>query len=171
MPPDLELVILAGTRRLSDQGMWLGEACVGYLWITHTMVCVWLDIHTCYTCGGVTIFKLLGDDTQLCHVPEAIEREVSILVVEAQELRCCIVCSYLLLLIMKFSVHIEGYLSWLCIFCFILLIFRGRDGYTQTHAYGLLWGVICVFIILYLRGLDWWGMYCLCYVNGLVFGS
>ena len=74
--------------------------------------------------GGVKICKLIGDYAQLCHAPDALEIEVSILVVEAQEFSCCIVCSYLLLLILKLLVHIEGYLAWLCIFCFILLILR-----------------------------------------------
>ena len=43
-----------------------------------------LGIHACHTRWGVTLFELLGDDAQLCHAPEALEREVSIFVVEAQ---------------------------------------------------------------------------------------
>ena len=42
-----------------------------------------LGIHACRTRWGVTIFELLGDYAQLCHVPEELEREVSIIVVEA----------------------------------------------------------------------------------------
>ena len=58
-------------------------------------------INACHTHGGVTIFELLGDDAQLYHVPEALERELDIFVVEAQELSYCIVCSALLLLRLK----------------------------------------------------------------------
>ena len=57
-----------------------------------------LVIHTCHTFGGVTLFELIGDDTQLFHASEVLEREVSILVVEAQEFSYCIVCSDFLLL-------------------------------------------------------------------------
>ena len=57
-----------------------------------------LGIYACRTYGGVTLFELLGDNAQLCYSPEALEREVSILVVEAQEFSYCIVCSSLLLL-------------------------------------------------------------------------
>ena len=46
-----------------------------------------LGIYECRTCGGVTIFEVLGDDSKLCHSPEALKREVYILVVEAQEFR------------------------------------------------------------------------------------
>ena len=42
-----------------------------------------LGIHACHTCGVVTLFELLGGDDQLSHVPGVIEREVSIIVVEA----------------------------------------------------------------------------------------
>ena len=42
---------------------------------------------------GVTLFEILGDNAQLFHALEALEREVSILVVEAQEFSYCIVCS------------------------------------------------------------------------------
>ena len=43
-----------------------------------------LGIHACHTCRGVTLFELLEGDAQLCHALEALEREVPILVVEAQ---------------------------------------------------------------------------------------
>ena len=43
-----------------------------------------LGTHACCTRGGVILFELLGDDSQLCHAPEALGREVFILVVEAQ---------------------------------------------------------------------------------------
>ena len=51
------------------------------------------------------------------------------------------------------------------------MIFRWWYGYAQSHASGYLWGASYVFIIWYLIGLDWWGMYCICSINGLVFGS
>ena len=41
-----------------------------------------LGIHSCLTCGGVTLFEILGYDAQLCHASGALEREVSITVVE-----------------------------------------------------------------------------------------
>ena len=44
-----------------------------------------LGIHACRTCGGVIIFKLPVDDAQLFHALEVLEREVSIIVVEAQK--------------------------------------------------------------------------------------
>ena len=55
-----------------------------------------LGIHSYCACGGVTLYKLLGYDAQLCHALEALQRKVSIIVVEAQELSFCIVCSALL---------------------------------------------------------------------------
>ena len=88
-----------------------------------------------------------------------------------QEFSCCIVCSPLLLLRLKCLFHVEVYLAWLCIFCFIFLILRGWDRYAQSHASGFLWGVSCVFIILYLRGLYWWCMSFPCSVNGHIFFS
>ena len=44
-----------------------------------------LGIHACHTCGVVTLFELLGVDAQFFHAPEALERELFILVVEVQE--------------------------------------------------------------------------------------
>ena len=43
-----------------------------------------LGINAFRTCGGITLFELIGDDAQLCHTPEALEREVSILLMEVQ---------------------------------------------------------------------------------------
>ena len=60
-----------------------------------------LGIHACHTCGGVTLLELLWYEAQLCHAPEALEREVPILVVEAQLFSWCIVCSALFLLRLK----------------------------------------------------------------------
>ena len=60
-----------------------------------------LGIHAFCTRGGVTLFELFGDDAKLFHAPEALRREVSILVVEAQEFSYCIVCSDFLLLRLK----------------------------------------------------------------------
>ena len=65
-------------------------------WFTSRIV-----IHACHRCGGIKLFELLGDDSKLCHAPEALEREASILVVEAQELSYCIDCSDVLLLRLK----------------------------------------------------------------------
>ena len=33
-----------------------------------------IGIHACHTFGGVTLLELLGDDSQLFHAPEALER-------------------------------------------------------------------------------------------------
>ena len=60
-----------------------------------------LGIRACCTRGGVTLFVILGDDAQLCHAPEVLEREVPILVVKVQEFSYYIVCSSLLLIILN----------------------------------------------------------------------
>ena len=60
-----------------------------------------LVINACCPCGGVTLCKIIGYDAQICHAPKALEREVSILVVEAKEFSDCIVCSDFLILRMK----------------------------------------------------------------------
>ena len=58
-------------------------------WIISVTPMPWIVSRLCInafcTYGGVTLFKILGDDAQLFHAPEVLEREVSILVVEAQE--------------------------------------------------------------------------------------
>ena len=73
--------------------------------------------------------------------------------------------------ILKWWVHFEGYLAWLLISCLVFLILIGWHGYSQSHAFRFLCGSIYVFIIWYLRGLDWCGMDCPFSVNGFVFGS
>ena len=81
VPIALELVILAGPQRLSAHGMWLvlGIYKAPMPWFISR-----LGIHACCACGGVTFFKSIREDAQLFHAPEALERDVSILVAEAQ---------------------------------------------------------------------------------------
>ena len=59
--------------------------CGGFLELPHHVLRGRIYIHACHTCGGVILFELLVDDTQLLHAPESLEREVYILVVEVQE--------------------------------------------------------------------------------------